>query len=444
MSAMSGSGVIESTELVKFREQWKAEVKQRTIQAIASPTLSPQNAVTSSSSASARPEEYANSSIPTFPHDAVTPTYTCTQRSAISAHASMCLSSAVESYRLAVQYEQSGNLDEALRLYRHAFRLKPDVDKAYHKDELRLSPATNQGEASSEHKHYSNHCSKILLDAPVEELNKSLKSLSLAPQSTVTGVLASLIASFSHDLEFEPEDESASVPLRSLPDELVVLVLKKLDTTSIERFAVIDKKARVLSLDTGIWRYLVQKTYIPPQIPEELTFESIAHQYLLDYRRFYIEHPRVRLDGVYVAVCHYVRPGLGENAWVQVNHLITYHRYLRFFLDGTVMSLLANEAIEPQTVIPSLKPSLRMKGLLVGTWSLLGTKILIRDLVDPSGGNSRYTFQMTLTLRSRPSGRWNKLDFTGYDSIDTKTGEELPFPLKHERPFWFSKVRSYA
>jgi hypothetical protein len=26
----------------------------------------------------------------------------------------------------------------------------------------------------------------------------------------------------------------------------------------------------------------------------------------IDYRRLYIEQPRVRLDGVYIAVCHYV------------------------------------------------------------------------------------------------------------------------------------------
>ena len=33
----------------------------------------------------------------------------------------------------------------------------------------------------------------------------------------------------------------------------------------------------------------------------------------------------------------------------------------RFFPDGTVLSLLANEEVEPQSVIPSLLPSLRMK-----------------------------------------------------------------------------------
>ena len=45
----------------------------------------------------------------------------------------------------------------------------------------------------------------------------------------------------------------------------------------------------------------------------------------------------------------------------QVSHLITYHRYLRFFPNGQVISLLAGEDMGPQEVIGMLKPSLRMK-----------------------------------------------------------------------------------
>ena len=53
-------------------------------------------------------------------------------------------------------------------------------------------------------------------------------------------------------------------------------------------------------------RELVKITYKPPQIPHGLTPEVIADDYMSDYRRVYIEHPRLRLDGVYIAVCHYV------------------------------------------------------------------------------------------------------------------------------------------
>ena len=56
-----------------------------------------------------------------------------------------------------------------------------------------------------------------------------------------------------------------------------------------------------------------------------------------------------------------VRSGYSENAWVNVTHLITYHRYLRFLPNGVVLSLLANEDQSPQDVVHYLKPGLKMK-----------------------------------------------------------------------------------
>ena len=68
----------------------------------------------------------------------------------------------------------------------------------------------------------------------------------------------------------------------------------------------------------------------------------------------------------------------------------------------------------------------------------------IDDLLDPGTHNTRYSFQMVLDLRSRPLGRWNRLDFREYSSVHLGSGEATPLALKNDRPFWFSKVRSYA
>jgi len=195
----------------------------------------------------------------------------------------------------------------------------------------------------------------------------------------------------------------------------------------------------------------------------------------------------------------------------------------RFFPNGQVLSLLANEEKHPQEIIPLLKPSLRMKGLFVGHWKLIGTTVCLSNLVDASGrfplpvfsilpspvctafpvdggrsldltslGNrgaasssagahfghastqvygqghghghgyghtqrqpgssllstqtdkARYVFDMTLNLRSKPLGRWNRMDIQSYDSVNLENGDVHPVALKHERPFWFSKVRSYT
>jgi F-box protein 9 len=136
------------------------------------------------------------------------------------------------------------------------------------------------------------------------------------------------------------------------------------------------------------------------------------------------------------------------------------HSFRRFYPNGQVISLLANEEHEPQHIVTMLRPTLRMKvgdglmlsciflnisqGFYIGTWKLSGLTVQISNLMDPSNPTARYSFQMTLTLQSRPLGRWNKLEFDEYESINIEDGEATGLGLKNERPFWFSKVRSYS
>ena len=51
---------------------------------------------------------------------------------------------------------------------------------------------------------------------------------------------------------------------------------------------------------------MVKTIYQPPQIADDEELGALVTKYMTDYRRVYIEHPRVRYDGVYIAVCHYM------------------------------------------------------------------------------------------------------------------------------------------
>ncbi|KAI0033924.1 hypothetical protein K488DRAFT_77582 [Vararia minispora EC-137] len=354
---------------------------------------------------------------------------------------------ALEIYRDAVRHEAASELDLALRLYRQAFKLDSDVDRTYMQAEGGKSHAKKPSDTHARRR----SAGKVAVDGIAGGMDAVKISTDVGAHQadinidlTLPGALANLVEKFPDALQFSPEVENESVPLKMLPDELLVLMLSYLEPSTIERFAIVSKKARVLTLDPGLWRPLVQAIYKPPQISGDEGIDDILTLYDADYRRTYIEHPRVRLDGVYIAVNQYIRPGLSENRWVNVSHLITYHRYLRFYPTGQVISLLANEDQEPQQIISVLKPSLRMKGFYIGTWRLEGTTVYVANLADPAVLDARHTFQMTLQLRSRPLGRWNRLDFREYESVNVEDGEVLPLPLKKERPFWFSKVRSYA
>ncbi|KAI0766711.1 hypothetical protein BD413DRAFT_672876 [Trametes elegans] len=462
MTVTSQAAAEEPEELIRFRQQWIEEVRGKK-KATASQDDHSAHAAHESSSASpdsapvparsphanAVAQRRLSHGAPSSP-----PKTRRLSTSVTPAPFGPALQRAVDIYRKAVQHEQRSELDEALRLYRTAFRMDNNVDRAYHLLDERISTkagAPSSGSAAPIKAHHRK-TSSVADASPVDTVTHGMQNLDIAVgrvpvahargEGFVTGTLAGLISSWPVNLAFESEDEKTGTPIQLLPDELLIHVLRLLDTTTLERFAAVNRKARVITLDASIWRPIVQAVLKPPQISEE--FETLILKYMTDYRRAYIEHPRVRYDGVYIAVCHYIRNGIGENVWVNHTHLITYYRYLRFLPDGQVLSLLTNEDFGPQQVIPLLKPTLRMKGFFIGTWYLDGTDVHIEELLDPAATEIRFSFQMILHLRSRPLGRWNRLDFREYDSVRITNGEATPLTLKNERPFWFSKVRSYA
>ncbi|KAF5361821.1 hypothetical protein D9756_002334 [Leucocoprinus leucothites] len=523
MSSGSGFGKAgssqeyESSELAQFRAEWKRELESRKRVHHTGPQGAPSATTNSlgdsgsttspgpSTSTGSKQTGFAFTYSATRPHQPSKVAHTGELHPAITPDGRVveqrranALTNALSVYKQAVQHEQDGELDEALTLYRQAFRMDAHVDRAYRREEMLVNIATQQaGKKPPAPFTIANTMPTItpvtqpLVAEGVNDVITSIQALSVKPQvlktsqAIITGTLGTLVATFFEQeptLTFKPEDEIQPVAVDMLPEELLVEIIHMLDPSSIEIFARVCKKARLLTLESSIWRNLVLSTYREPQIPDMETLAEIITSHMFDYRRVFIEQPRVRMDGVYIAICHYVRPGQSENHWVNISHLITYHRYLRFYPNGQVLSLLANEEHSPQTIINMLKPSLRMKGLYIGTWTLTGTEIALSNLFDASGRYpipgldeepllishppashhhhhhhhhhhsqtsveaqaSRYVFVMSLGLKSRPLGRWNRLDMHSYDTLNLETGDLTPVALKHERPFWFSKVRSFA
>jgi F-box protein 9 len=98
----------------------------------------------------------------------------------------------------------------------------------------------------------------------IETLLPSLKDVNIQPKAFVTGTrtLADFLEGIPSNVNFEPENENEPVLLNSLPNELLLLIVGKMDPTSIERLASVCKKARVLTLDRQIWRYA---SYLNPR-----------------------------------------------------------------------------------------------------------------------------------------------------------------------------------
>lgn len=91
-------------------------------------------------------------------------------------------------------------------------------------------------------------------------------------------------------------------------------------------------------------RYTPFPVGAPVQIPRPLDSWSQVFQ----------TFPRIRFTGVYISTVNYTRAGAASAyqnvSWNSPIHIVTYYRYLRFYPDGTVLSLLSTTS--PLDVVP--------------------------------------------------------------------------------------------
>ena len=205
------------------------------------------------------------------------------------------------------------------------------------------------------------------------------------------------------------------------------------------------------------------------------------------WQNMFRSRPRIRFNGCYISTVNYIRSGqmsTNQSTWGgSLVHIVTYYRYLRFFRDGTAISLLTTE--EPGDVVHHLTrdllqlhrgetaasgghaqraqqhhahlPSAVMHLALRGRWRLSSAldhpdATNPRDqegdlFIETEGVGHKYMYRMDLSLRnpgSTKQGRNRRLFWRGFWSHNRLTDDWAEFTLKNEKPFFFSRVKSYG
>ena len=199
------------------------------------------------------------------------------------------------------------------------------------------------------------------------------------------------------------------------------------------------------------------------------------------YRHMFHNRPRLRFNGCYISTVNYIRPGgntASQVTWNTPVHIVTYYRYLRFFRDGRCASLLTTN--EPLDVVHHLTkenmhnrhagglPSAVMNNCLRGRWKLSGdphrtptrvggeeeadsqegTVYIETEGADAGHANPKYIYTIALQLKSagRSVGatKNTKLAWLGYWSYNKLTDDWAEFSLKNDKPFFWSRVKSYG
>lgn len=200
--------------------------------------------------------------------------------------------------------------------------------------------------------------------------------------------------------------------------------------------------------------------------------------YRSSWQRMFRQRPRIRFNGCYISTVNYIRPGQHVNsiAWNSPVHIVTYYRYLRLFRDGTAITLCTVE--EPGNVVHHMTKgnitlhkggamahlsSSFMQYALKARWRLSSPSDQVggedeKDAVDSSNladsegdvfvesdGGGNYLYRMELSMRTAGKAAWNnKLSWRGFYSYNKSSEVWNECGLKNEKPFFFSRVKSYG
>jgi len=402
--------------------------------------------------------------------------------------------SALEHYEKAVERETSGNLGDSLDHYRKAFRLDNKVDQKYKNKHFPPSSASkptnpNPSNASVTVRNTAHHS----LDGPplpIKQLIAGFSRLSIEPAAP--------------EIEGTP---APPCPLAGLPDEILVQIFMEVAITDVASFVrlaqVCKKMAFLVATEEQIWKRVChgeevgfgamhyswqrellggpledeipifkegEEDIIPPLSNESITETLLKSAYSSSWHQMFRLRPRIRYNGCYISTVNYVRPGqasVSQVSWNAPIHVVTYYRYLRFFRDGTLISLLTTS--EPSDVVHHLTkelteahrggaqaflPSAMMQNALRGRWRLssvadnaeVDMKEAEGDVyIETEGVGPKYMYRMELSLRTAgKAARNNKLVWKGFWNYNRLTDDWGEFTLRNDKPFFFSRVKCYG
>ncbi|XP_077285056.1 F-box only protein 9 [Arctopsyche grandis] len=281
-------------------------------------------------------------------------------------------------------YERNGELYEAIKFYKRAVQLVPDIElRIYENTKMKTMIKNDTARKTPES---SNVTKKKDVEAPKE-----------VEAGDVLANIGKIV--LKNGYMCVPAFDQKSTHISELPKELVMYILRwvvsgELDMVSLERFASVCRGFYVLARDSEIWRLACVKTW-------GINCGTLESNKCKTWRQMYVERPRLRINGCYISVTTYMRPGENsfQDQFYRPWHFIKYFRYLRFFPDGIVLMMTTPD--EPIMCLDRLIQRYSLtQGVLSGHYRLNGDKVVI-VVGKSANGQNKQTPPPNTRFRSR-------------------------------------------
>lgn len=185
-----------------------------------------------------------------------------------------------------------------------------------------------------------------LADAAHEE-SKERRRVEACALRDASGVGDDAVIDIS-DRESDTESEEPPV-IHSLPFSVLRVIFAKLDTESLSCCAQVCISWCSVAYAPSLWRYHCLRIWQleAPNVTERLLWFGQPPAPYGTWRRMVTSRPRVRGNGIYVKRHHYAKSRrlaiYIDGSAAPPMSLVTYWRLLRFYNDGTVVSLVTPE-----------------------------------------------------------------------------------------------------
>ncbi|XP_053662094.1 F-box only protein 9 [Anopheles marshallii] len=354
------------------------------------------------------------------------------------------------------ELERSGKVFEAMRLYRRATQLVPDIEFRVY-DKKHIKPQEDESDANAR---IVEGLMERMMEANIDEDEENLENVDLALR------FQTLMARSGKLFERASGDRKLIVTaahFSDLPMELILYILRwvvsnDLDLKSLERFACVCRGFYLLARDPEIWRHACMRIWgVNLGVLKGTTFSS--------WREMYINRPRLLFHGCYISRTSYLRSGENsfQDQFYRPIQLVEYYRYFRFFADGKVLMLTT--ADEPQQCVVRLKPRCPAQNeILRGHYRLHDDVVIVaiqrnrpsapaqmqrpgRKVREIEPEYGQQTFLMELQIVSTAKRPFSQLHWKQYTMVQQRNNQEktTQFDLTTTKypPLYFSRVKSY-
>lgn len=242
-------------------------------------------------------------------------------------------------------------------------------------------------------------------------------------------------------------------PISKVPSEVIAEILRHVavrDPANFARTALVCKRfAYHFAHEQQVWREVCQKsrfgfgsmhydfacdlyghpvyTLTPNYTPFPYGVSLEIPRPLTSWSQVFESYPRIRFTGIYISTVNYSRPGAQSGFhnlnWSSPIHIVTYYRYLRFYPDGSLVSLLSTT--EPVDVVPYISTENMMAARATSH------KQLQRRVEDPgqslSGATDAVPPVAMNALKYGFRGRWH---LTSPIPMENDADAERPQPIQ--------------